>query len=87
MFLASGIDRHDAGVDDHNHADDQIVFLEDSVRHQRDQVQRLLFASIEFHDGHQKVGPREHGAAETHDVSKQDVNFSCIIPYINMLTI
>lgn len=36
LFLPAGVDGHDSGVNDHHHADDQVVFLQHRVGHQGD---------------------------------------------------
>lgn len=43
LLLAPGVDGDDADVDHDHHADDEVVFLQNHVGDQRDQVQGLLF--------------------------------------------
>ena len=42
--------------------DDEIVFFEDDVGDERDEIESLVLASVQLDNDDQQVGPREHGA-------------------------
>lgn len=62
LLLATGVDGDDAHVDHNHHAHDEVVFLQNYVGDQRDQVQGLLFRAVQLHHHHQQVGPGENRA-------------------------
>lgn len=64
LFLAAGVYRDDAGVDDDDDSDDKVVFLEYDVRGERYDVESLVLASVELDNDDEKIGPREHGTAQ-----------------------
>ncbi len=63
LLLAARVDRHDARVDDHHDADDQVMLLEHGVRDERNQVQSLVLVAVQLDDNDQEVRPGEHRAA------------------------
>lgn len=65
LFLASGIDGDDSRIHHHHHPHNQIMFLQDHVGDQRDQIKSFLLAATQLHHHHQQVGPGEHGAEMT----------------------
>lgn len=60
LLLTTGVDGDDANVNHNHHTYDQVVFLQDHVSDQGDQVQGLLFGAVQLHHHHQQVGPGEH---------------------------
>ena len=64
LLLSAWVDGHDARVDDHDYAHDQIVLLKHGVGHERDQVEGLILRAVELHHNHEEVGPGEDSAAE-----------------------
>ena len=50
LLLSPRVDGNHTRIHYHHHADDQVVLLQDDIRHQGDQIQSLVFIAVEFHD-------------------------------------
>lgn len=61
LFLASGIDGNNSRIHYHHHTHNQVMFLQDHIGNQRNQIQSLLLTATQLHHHHQQVGPGEHG--------------------------
>ena len=61
LLLPPRVDWDHPWVDHHHHPHDQVVLLQDGVRYQGNEVEGLVFVSVQFNDRHQQIGPRKHG--------------------------
>ena len=59
LLLAAAVDGHNARVDHHHHANDNVVILEHYVRNERYEVERLALAVVQLHHDHEQIRPRE----------------------------
>ncbi len=64
LFFATAIDRHNARIDHNNHANYQVMVLQNAVGHERYQVQSFVLTAIKFNYYNQQVSPREAGTSK-----------------------
>lgn len=63
LFLPTRVDGNDPDVHHDYNAYNQVVFLQDYVGHQWNQVQGFLLWPIKLHHHHQQICPGEHSTA------------------------
>ena len=62
LLLPARINRNHLGVDYDDNPHNEVVLLEHRGGDERDEVEGVLFGSVEFDDHDEQMGPREHGA-------------------------
>ena len=60
LLFSSWVDRNNPRIDDNDHTNYEVMFLEDSICHQGNEVERLILIPVQLYDDHKEVGPREH---------------------------
>ena len=62
LFLASRVDRYNAGVNDDHDSNYQVMFFQDDVCYQWNDIEGLVVSRVQFNHHDQQICPREHRA-------------------------
>lgn len=62
LLFSSRIDWNNSRVDDDDHSDNQMMFLQHGVGDEWNQVQSLVLVAVQFDDDDEKVRPGENSA-------------------------